>query len=99
MERSRETKPRALAQPAIAGLTLRTPGIALLAAVPGIIVLRGPLAVLDDQVNVLQYSVRGAVQPDTNIVVIYIDDAAVRVLGSSLGAFIPLLRKCWRTGL
>ena len=43
--------------------------------------LRGPLAVLDDQVNVLQYSVRGAVQPDTNIVVIYIDDAAVRVLG------------------
>lgn len=81
MERPRETKPRALAQQAVEGRTLRAPGIALLAALLGIIVLRGPLAVLDDQVNALQYSVRGAVQPDTNIVVIYIDDAAVRVLG------------------
>jgi transcriptional regulator with PAS, ATPase and Fis domain/CHASE2 domain-containing sensor protein len=70
-----------MAQPAIDLRTLRAPVIALVAALLGIIVLRGPLAVLDDQANTLQYAVRGTVQPDTNIVVIYIDDAAVRVLG------------------
>jgi len=70
-----------MAQPSIEARTLRAPGLALLAAILGIILLRAPLAVLDDQVNTLHYSVRGAVPPDTNIVVIYIDDAAVRVLG------------------
>ena len=46
-----------------------------------IILLRTPLAVLEDEVTTLRYMVRGDRTADTNIVIVYIDEAAVKVMG------------------
>lgn len=81
MERPRETKPRALAHQAVAGSILRAAGIALAASLLAVFALRGPLQSVDDQVHGLYYGIRGPVPPDSNIVVVYIDDAAIKVLG------------------
>jgi transcriptional regulator with GAF, ATPase, and Fis domain/CHASE2 domain-containing sensor protein len=78
MERPRETKSRDLAEPAV---RVRLTAIALFVALAGIAFLYTPLSILDDSVESLHYHIRGSVRPDTNIVVIYIDDAAVRVMG------------------
>jgi transcriptional regulator with GAF, ATPase, and Fis domain/CHASE2 domain-containing sensor protein len=78
MERPRETKSRDLAEPAV---RVRASAAALFAALIVIAFLYTPLSVLDDSVEALHYHIRGSVQPDSNIVVVYIDDAAVRVMG------------------
>ena len=45
------------------------------------LLLHGPLTSLEDGVTTLRYAVRGDRQADTNIVVVYIDDAAIKVTG------------------
>ncbi len=51
--------------------------LALLAA----ILLFSPLRSLEERVTALRYAVRGDRVPDSNIVVVYIDDAAIKVVG------------------
>jgi len=50
-------------------------------AVALVLILRGPIGSVEDQVTSWKYQVRGSRQADTNIVVVYIDDEAVRSLG------------------
>jgi transcriptional regulator with GAF, ATPase, and Fis domain/CHASE2 domain-containing sensor protein len=78
MERPRETKSRDLAEPAV---RVRAAAVVLFAGLIVIALLYTPLSAIDDSVASLHYHIRGSVQPDTNIVVVYIDDAAVRVMG------------------
>jgi transcriptional regulator with GAF, ATPase, and Fis domain/CHASE2 domain-containing sensor protein len=78
MERPRETKPRGLAEQAIG---LRITALALFAALAAVLLLRSPLTTIDDGVEAIHYRLRGDLRPDTNIVIVYIDDAAVRVMG------------------
>jgi transcriptional regulator with GAF, ATPase, and Fis domain/CHASE2 domain-containing sensor protein len=54
---------------------------ALFAALIGVLLLHGPLSVVDDGVEALHYRLRGDLRPDSNIVIVYVDDAAVRVMG------------------
>ena len=44
-------------------------------------VLHAPLASVEDQFTTLKYRVRGAQPADTNIVIVYIDNEAIRTLG------------------
>jgi transcriptional regulator with GAF, ATPase, and Fis domain/CHASE2 domain-containing sensor protein len=46
-----------------------------------VIILHAPLASVEDQVTALKYQLRGPQQADTNIVIVYIDNDAVRDLG------------------
>ncbi len=46
-----------------------------------VIFLRTPMAVLEDEVTTLRYLVRGDRTADTNIVLVYIDEASVKVTG------------------
>ncbi|MCC6397296.1 MAG: hypothetical protein IT282_09770, partial [Bacteroidetes bacterium] len=46
-----------------------------------IFLLRTPLAVLEDEATTLRYMVRGERIADTNIVLVYIDEAAIKVMG------------------
>ena len=55
-------------------------GIAMAAGVL-VAVLHVPLASVEDQFTTLKYRVRGAQPADTNIVVVYIDNEAIRTLG------------------
>jgi transcriptional regulator with GAF, ATPase, and Fis domain/CHASE2 domain-containing sensor protein len=59
---------------------LTTISIALLSVVL-VIVLHAPLSSVEDQVTALKYKLRGAQQADTNIVIVYIDNDAVKDLG------------------
>jgi transcriptional regulator with GAF, ATPase, and Fis domain len=43
--------------------------------------LHGPLDTVEQQVTGLKYSIRGVQAPDSNIVVIYIDDEAIKTVG------------------
>jgi transcriptional regulator with GAF, ATPase, and Fis domain/CHASE2 domain-containing sensor protein len=54
--------------------------VALLAAVPASFLPR-VLAPLEDQVTSLKYAARGTRQADTNIVLVYVDDEAIKTLG------------------
>jgi CHASE2 domain-containing sensor protein len=45
------------------------------------LLLQGPLASLESGMTSLRYAVRGVRQADTNIVVVYIDDPAIKVTG------------------
>jgi transcriptional regulator with GAF, ATPase, and Fis domain/CHASE2 domain-containing sensor protein len=63
--------PRAAA--AVAGAALLTLLVTLL--------LQGPLTSLENGVTSIRYAVRGERKADTNIVVVYIDDAAIKVTG------------------
>ena len=56
------------------------PGIAV-AALVLVAVLRTSLSSVEDQFTSLKYRVRGAQPADTNIVVVYIDNEAIRTLG------------------
>ncbi len=70
-----------MARQAITPRALLTTGATLAAALLAMTLLRGPLGVLEDQVNAAHYDIRGSVQPDTNIVIVYIDETAIRALG------------------
>lgn len=52
----------------------------LLAAVLAIIV-RSPLAAVEEQLTAAKYALRGAQRADTNIVIVYVDSDAMRALG------------------
>ena len=55
-------------------------GIAM-AAVLLVALLHAPLASVEDQFTTLKYHVRGSQPADTNIVIVYIDNEAIRTLG------------------
>jgi transcriptional regulator with GAF, ATPase, and Fis domain/CHASE2 domain-containing sensor protein len=55
-------------------------GIAI-AAIVLVAVLHAPLDSVEDQFTMLKYRVRGAQPADTNIVIVYIDNEAIRTLG------------------
>ena len=55
-------------------------GVVMLAALAVLILLRSPLGLVEDQITRLRYGVRGSGKADTNIVVIYIDQGALRSL-------------------
>lgn len=55
-------------------------GGVILAALTALILLRSPLELVEDQITRFRYEVRGSRQADTNIVVIYIDQDAIRSL-------------------
>lgn len=46
-----------------------------------VVILHSPLASVEDQVTSLKYQLRGTRQADTNIVIVYIDDDAMKDLG------------------
>ncbi len=53
----------------------------ILATLMLLAVLHGPVGVLEDQVTAVKYAVRGERRADTNIVVVYLDEAAIRIVG------------------
>jgi transcriptional regulator with GAF, ATPase, and Fis domain len=55
-------------------------GGVIVAALAGLVLLRSPLALVEDQITHIRYDVRGSRKADTNIVVIYIDQDAIRSL-------------------
>ncbi len=55
-------------------------GIAM-AAIVMVAVLHAPLASVEDQFTTLKYRLRGVQPADTNIVIVYIDNEAIRTLG------------------
>ncbi|RPH35787.1 CHASE2 domain-containing protein, partial [bacterium] len=52
-----------------------------MAAVVMVAFLRAPLVPVEDQFTSLKYRVRGTQPADTNIVLVYVDNEAVRTLG------------------
>ena len=46
-----------------------------------VLLLRSPLASIEDQLTALKYRVRGEQQADSNIVIVYIDNDAINELG------------------
>jgi transcriptional regulator with GAF, ATPase, and Fis domain/CHASE2 domain-containing sensor protein len=50
-------------------------------AVALVVILRGPVGSVEDQVTSWKYQIRGSRQADTNVVIVYIDDEAVKSLG------------------
>lgn len=59
---------------------VRASGIGVLALLCSV-ALRSPLQPVEDQWIAASYALRGTVQPDTNIVLVYVDDAAIASLG------------------
>ncbi|HMK38886.1 MAG TPA: CHASE2 domain-containing protein, partial [Bacteroidota bacterium] len=55
-------------------------GGVIAASLIGLILFRSPFGFLEDQITHIRYDVRGPVRADTNIVVIYIDQDALRSL-------------------
>lgn len=65
-------------------MTRRTFVVTLLIAVFSVVlvlILHSPLSSLEEQMTSLKYQLRGARQADTNIVIVYIDDDAMKDLG------------------
>jgi transcriptional regulator with GAF, ATPase, and Fis domain/CHASE2 domain-containing sensor protein len=58
---------------AVAGVILAA--LLLLTALPG------PVSVLEDQVTAVKYAVRGERVADTNIVIVYLDEATIKITG------------------
>ena len=56
-------------------------GGALLAGIVVALLFQGPLQSFENPVTALKYAIRGPVPADSNIVLVYIDDAAVRSTG------------------
>ena len=52
-----------------------------IASVVVVLILHSPISSVEDQVTSLKYQVRGSLQADTNIVIVYIDDDAMKDLG------------------
>ena len=55
--------------------------IIAIASVAVVAILHAPLSSVEDQVTSLKYQIRGSRQADTNIVIVYIDDDAMKDLG------------------
>jgi len=55
-------------------------GGVIIAALVGLILLRSPLGLMEDQITHVRYDIRGPRRADTSIVVIYIDQDALRSL-------------------
>ncbi len=55
-------------------------GCVILVSLGVLTLLRSPLGVLENQITHLRYAVRGARKADTNVVVVYIDQEAIRSL-------------------
>ncbi len=65
-------------------MTRRDLLVALLIAMSSVLlvaILHSPLASVEDQVTSLKYQLRGSQQADTNIIIVYIDDDAMKDLG------------------
>ena len=52
-----------------------------IASVVVVLILHSPISSVEDQVTSLKYQARGSLQADTNIVIVYIDDDAMKDLG------------------
>lgn len=61
--------------------TLLTVVASTAVAVLLVVLLQKPMTVLEDEVTALRYQVRGDRAADTSIVLVYIDEAAIRVTG------------------
>jgi transcriptional regulator with GAF, ATPase, and Fis domain/CHASE2 domain-containing sensor protein len=60
---------------------LTVAGVLAAIAVALVMIVRGPVGSVEDQVTSWKYQLRGSRQADTNVVIVYVDDEAVKSLG------------------
>jgi DNA-binding NtrC family response regulator/CHASE2 domain-containing sensor protein len=81
MEGSRETKSGTLAQQAMTMPRILIPLVCAIPALLVVVLLHSPVTTLEDQFTALKYQLRGEILPDSNIVIVYIDNDAISSLG------------------